>query len=464
MEQSNRSNTGDEPSLGSMDRRQDSGQEPRVGGDRALLHLAEMLQHTDPDVRIRAAFALAELGDERALAHLLRIMQDSTQHWNIRERAAYSIGPIGQAAVPHLLSLLYTDWNIYGKHPAAIGLGAIVRYYPALVEAIAPALIEALNSPLLATRVAAVQSMGRMRNPIFTRPLLDVLSGERSRIGDCAAEALGMIGEKARTPEVLDVLFERLLGERTEHSSISLYADALARIGDPITIPRALRLIEQGEGRIANIIDQLVEGFRETATPYLLDGLDRIDNSYRPLIIAALGFTRDRRATEALLEMLDSEVEYRAIIIEALGMLRDPLAIPKLTEWLNSQKDPHLVTRILWALSLIGDPATGAELLEYLESHTDGNLFAIRMLGEIKYVPAVPCLIDRLSIRSVRSHAIVALVRIGTPEALSALAGLVSQQEIATIPENLDPAALDAIEALRAGQNPARKKEKGHHS
>ncbi|MBN1428444.1 MAG: hypothetical protein JXB07_08665 [Anaerolineae bacterium] len=39
----------------------------------------------------RAAFALAELGDEQALDHLLAILQDSTQPWGVRERAAYSV-------------------------------------------------------------------------------------------------------------------------------------------------------------------------------------------------------------------------------------------------------------------------------------------------------------------------------------------------------------------------------------
>ncbi|MBN1310609.1 MAG: HEAT repeat domain-containing protein [Anaerolineae bacterium] len=452
MGQKDRLRTGREPSLSSESRPQSSGQEPRVGGDRAILHLAEMLQHDDPDVRTRAVFALAEFGDERALAHLMEIMQDGSQPWGVRERAAYSIGPIGEAAVPHLLSLLHADWNIYGDNPAAIGLGAVIRHHTSLSETVTPALIEVLDNTTKGTRVAAVQAMGKVGDPAFVPHLLEVLRSEHGRIEVCAAESLGMLGEKARMPEVFDALFDRLLDKHTEHGSVSPYAEALARIGDPQTIPQALTLIEQGEQHVANVIDQLVEGFREAATSHLLDWLRRVDSPYRPHVIAALGFTRDRRAVEALLEMLDAELEHQATIIEALGMLRDPLALPRLVDLLNEPAEPHLATRILWALGLVGDFGIAPLLLSYLENHTAGSLIAIRMLGEFKYAPAVPYLIGRLSQGSARATVITALVRIGTPEALSALARLVSPEEITTLPENLNPDALATIEALRANQ------------
>lgn len=454
MRQSNRPHTGREPALSGGDRPQGSGQEPRVGGDRALLHLVEMLQHHEPHVRTRAALSLAEVGDERALTHLLAIMQDGSEYWDIRERAAYALGPIGRAAVPRLLSMLYVDWNIYSENLAAIGLGAVARHHPHLVDDIAPALIKALGDSGLSTRVAVVRSMGRVGDPAFIPHLLDVLRAERGRLGVCTAEALGMFGEKARLPEVVDALFDCLLDERTEHGMVSPFAEALAGIGDPQTIPHALKLIEQGQWRVANVIDQLVEGFGETATPYLLDSLQRINNRYRPPVIEALGSTRDRRAVEALLDMLDDGAEHKSSIIGALGMLRDPQAAPRLVELLYVPAEPYIITKIMWALDLIGDSAVAPVLLSYLDDHTTGSLIAIRMLGEFKYAPAVPYLIGRLSNRIAHADVIIALARIGTPEALSALARLVSPEELVGLPENLDPAILDAIEALRTNPQP----------
>ena len=452
MGQNNRPHTGREPSLSGESPPRSSRQEPQVGGDRALIHLAEMLQHGDPAVRTRAVFALAEFGDERALAHLLAIMQDSAQPWGVRERAAYSVGPIGQPAVSPLLSLLQDGWNIRGQNPAAIGLGAVVRHRPVLTETITPILIETLHNAKMHTRVAVVQAMGRVGDPASIPHLLAVLRSEPGRIRVCAVEALGMLGDKARLPDVFDALFDCLSDERIEYGKVSPAAEALARIGDPATIPHAIELLAQGEQRIANVIDQLVEGFRETATPSLLGALQHIDVQHRSLIIAALGFTRDRQAVEALLAMLDTEIEHRATIIEALGMLRDPLALPKLVNLLDASTEPHLITRILWALGLIGDSSIAPVLLSYLEGHTAGSLIAMRMLGELKYAPAVPYLIGRLSKKGARAQAIAALVRIGTPEALSALARLVSKEEITMLPENFDPAALDDIETIRASQ------------
>jgi HEAT repeat protein len=260
---------------------------------------------------------------------------------------------------------------------------------------------------------------------------------------------LGLLGEKARLPDVVDALFDCLLDEHTEPGMVSPFAEALASIGDPQTIPRALQLIEQGEWRVAHVIDQLVEGFGASATFYLSEALKRIDNRYRPLVIEALGSTRDQQAVETLLQMLDSEAEHKSAVIGALGMLRSPLALPKLLEQLQVPAEPYIITKILWALDLIGDVSVAPELLSYLSNHTFGSLSAIRMLGEFKYVPAVPYLIGRLSNRVARADVIIALARIGTLEALSALARLVSRQEMVGLPENLDPAVLEAIEALR---------------
>lgn len=453
-QKSNRPRTGREPSLGGGDRPQGTGQEPRVGGDRALLHLVEMLQHTDRDVRTRAALSLAEVGDERALTHLLAIMQDGSEYWDVRERAAYALGPIGQAAVPRLISMLYVDWNIYSENLASIGLGAVARQHPHLVDDISPALMKALSDSGLSTRVAVVRSMGRVGAPVFIPHLLNILRTEHGRLGVCTAEALGMLGEKARLPEVIDALFDCLMEERTEHGMVSPFAEALANIGDPQTIPHALKLIEQGQWRVANVIDQLVEGFGETATPYLLDSLRRVDNRSCPLVIEALGSTRDHRAVEALLTMLHDEAEHKSAIVGALGMLRDSQAVSRLVELLYVPAEPYIITKILWALDLIGDAAVAPVLLSYLDDHTTGSLIAIRMLGEFRYAPAVPYLIGRLSNRIAHADVIIALARIGTPEALSALARLVSREELVGLPENLDPAVLDAIEALRVNPRP----------
>jgi HEAT repeat protein len=461
MGQDDRLHTGDEPSLGGPAHARSRGQEPRVGGDRALLHLAEMLGSKEPDIRDRAVFALAELGDERALAHLLAIMQDSSQPWGVRERAAYAVGPIGQAAVPHLFSLLGADWNIYGKNLAAISLGTIARQHPLLVDSIVQTLIEGQSRAIPGMRAAVIQAMGRVGDPAFVPYLLEVLGSEPGRLGECAAESLGMLGEKSRMPEVVDMLFERMLGEHDKRGSPSIYAEALARIGDSSTIPRALALMEHGEERVAAVLDQLVEGVGEAATPHLLQALARPDYPYRSSVIAALGFTRDRRAVEALLTMLD-EMGHRATVIEALGMLRDPLALPRLIELLNSPSGPPLAARILWALGVIGDAGIAPALLSYIESHTAGSLIAIRMLGSFRYVPAVPYLIDRLSHKSARAHAITALVLIGTPEALSAIARLVNPQELAALPENFDPDVLGAIDTLRDEQGYTLGSKKGH--
>ena len=70
--------TNTDPSLGGEKKIDTSSKEPQLSGDEAILHYVEMLEHEDADVRERAIFKLAELGDERAIEGLIGLLEYSS--------------------------------------------------------------------------------------------------------------------------------------------------------------------------------------------------------------------------------------------------------------------------------------------------------------------------------------------------------------------------------------------------
>jgi len=224
--------SGDEPSLGG-DRREWSevtGQEARLGGEFALLHLVEMLQHEDREVRLRATFKLAELGDERAVDNLLDLLLDEDTSTRMQSRASLALGRIGdERAVDVLLSQLYRLHSYrYGWWELATStLEALLLIGgEQAADGILTFVLRA--QPGSSLGAAAAETLGEIGDEQTMMRLIIALETDTIRVRSFAARTLGAIGDD----QTVNFLINAGLNDEAEEVRWQAGL-ALARMGTP---------------------------------------------------------------------------------------------------------------------------------------------------------------------------------------------------------------------------------------
>lgn len=160
--------------------------------------LAGAVQHPIQDVRIHAAFKLAQqFKDPRAVPGLIEVLRGEYSYAGAEERrlAAALLGEIGEAAqsgVPALLDVLRDDIQPIRVN-VAWALGQIGD------DTAVPGLIDALRDRERDVRKVAAIALGQLRNVNAVPALIDALRDGEGSVRQAAAEALRRIG----TPEAL---------------------------------------------------------------------------------------------------------------------------------------------------------------------------------------------------------------------------------------------------------------------
>lgn len=172
--------------------------------------LIGILTRDYPPVQSSAAFALGEIGDERAVEILLKQMKDGESD-TVRINSAIAIGKIGkETAIKPLIDRL-RDNKAGMRSSAALWLGKLRN------ETAVEPLIEVLNSGKLSgerakdsintnedLRKSVVLALGEIRSTEATETLTGVLTDNEEKVSVriAAALALGKIGD----PEALETL------------------------------------------------------------------------------------------------------------------------------------------------------------------------------------------------------------------------------------------------------------------
>ena len=130
---------------------------------KAIPYLIEGLRDENAGIRIKAAFTLGKIGDADGLEPLVRAIQDIDPE--VRIAAVRALGDIRDPrALPFLINL-FSDSNNNVCIAAADALTMIGM--PAFES-----LVAALGDPGRSPRLAAVRSLGNIRNPKVIPPLI----------------------------------------------------------------------------------------------------------------------------------------------------------------------------------------------------------------------------------------------------------------------------------------------------
>ena len=166
-----------------------------------LEDLTKKLYNYDINVQVSAVEELAKMGDEKAVEALLKFVFMKSEDWRVKIRAIRLLGNIPDTGVSDKLVTIFNDPFLNDECPAmkwntAVALGHRHNKGTRAVDV----LIDALNYDNLLIREAAIQSLGKIGDPISVPYLITALNDDRFAVKYNAVKALENIGSKEAAP------------------------------------------------------------------------------------------------------------------------------------------------------------------------------------------------------------------------------------------------------------------------
>jgi len=403
--------------------------------------LVEGLHDESWRVRRAAASGFARMpGRAASVERLISVLgeRDETGARNAAAEALVGLGPASVGPLVRLLGHVDPDQRKF----AADILGQLAR--PEAEDALVSVLLEDGD---LNVRVAAAEALGRMAGRGGARALERTLSDIEPLLRLSALESLAALRQPPPLADVLPLLNNPLL-KRSAYRVLGL-------------IPRleATELVCRGLGAESR-------STREAALVALGQQAALTAPSLRPGMDAAVTQVLQRlpEASEWVASALESEdLELRAGALVVAAALRTPRLAPLVAEVAQEER---LVPEVMRTLACFG-PETGRELLASMGRLSfPAREAAGQALVEMVDASFVPELVQMLdwSELDVKSVAVRALGRTGSPDAVAPLAHLLSDPEMAALAaralvslatSHRDP-VLHALEsALEGGADPS---------
>jgi HEAT repeat protein len=361
--------------------------------------LMELLKDEDPDLRIQAALALGEQHDPAAIPALVAALHDSNP--NVRFQAIESLGRLRAAAAVDDLLALVEARDFFLAFAALDALAAIgdPRMAPRLVPLLA---VDDLRTPV-------ADALAASGDAAAVDPLIATLN-------ESAGAALSIAGALAR----IHHRFEREYGDGAriadavrrgiESSGERHLVDAVARAGaselpglvavlgwmQSAEIDRTLtRLL--GEPAVRAEVVEALARHGEGVVDLLIDQVGSEDRDIRYAAVIALGRVGSKRATPALVGLLDEENDLLLASAGALARIGDRAAFEPLLVLLG-HPDGSVRQAAIGALNSIGHPEMAARVAVLLGN---GNPLvresAVRIAGYFGYAQTADRLFDCLA-------------------------------------------------------------------
>ena len=389
-----------------------------VRSDEAIPGLLKFVEHSDSDVRQRAANVLGKIGSEAAIPGLLKLVEHSD--YDVRWRAADVLGKISsKAAIPGLIELVEHS-NSDVRRRVADALGKIGY------EEVIPGLLQLVEDADFQVRKIVANALGKIDSEAVITGLLKLVQDSNYDVRKNAAIALGEIGFEDVIPELLKMVEDLDCNVRWR------VVKALGKIGSQVAISGLLKLLEHSNSDVRiSVVKALDEINSEALIPGLLKLLEHSNSDVRSSAVRVLGEIGSELAIPGLLKLLeDSDSDVRWIAIYALGKIDSNLAILVLLKLLKDS-DSDVRWSAAYALGQIGSELATSGLLKLLEDSDDG----VRMNAEDALYKigsaANPGLLKLLKYSNSNVHLKVAdeLGEIGSEEAIPRLLKLVEDSD-----------------------------------
>ncbi|MGI9174190.1 MAG: HEAT repeat domain-containing protein [Rhodothermales bacterium] len=394
--------------------------------------------NANEEVALAALFALQNIGDERALTTIMDLY-DRTENERIREKIVHSLSQFdAPEATDKLLDIVRSDPSQDVQRSAihALGNRDDVQAVNALIQI-------AQGDGDVDIRQNAIHALGNRGGDFVAKTLGEIARRAiDQKIGSAAAFALSNVDDEAATEELEAVLRESKLADVRK---MALHALSNRDDEKAFEILRSVALSDNPlDLREAAVFALGNRDGEETATA-LQAVFESADNQrVRGAALSALANQDGPGAREFLVSVAssDGDEELARMAIHALASHGE---IPVLLDVLR--RTPHRLVRgeILVRLGFDGGREAVEALGKVVKSMEDinGRQIAAEALGDTDSEDAIPILLDvaqnDANVR-VRTAAVNALSRIGTPAAQDALLQILQGEAVGSDPkENNNP-------------------------
>jgi HEAT repeat protein len=423
---------------------------PRREAERAL---AADLRHPDPDVRARAAGALANPNVLVSSDALGALWSDGA--WQTRRAAVWRLaGRADRELVGSVLLALRDGHRDFGIVSSALSLLALsdvdivgplieflrdpdsnVRLQAAMLlggrpePRVTSALLGALGDGDPNVRFHAIEALGRLRAADGVDALMTIAESADFFLAFAAIDSLGRIGERRIARRLIPLLAEPML--RTS------VAEALGLLGDASVVPSLVGLLDEPDAQADVVVRSLRALYTSAAGT---DGASAIVASVR----TAIGATGSQ------------------VLLDAVGKKDvDSEALATVLTWLDGPAVSRALTRLLGSpgargMAIEALVASGARVVEVLIGELDAEDLEVRQaavvgLGRIGDRRATAPLLGKLADEDLVVPVVEALGRLGDGGAFEALVEQLWHDE-ATVRR----AAVAALRALADPRTPER--------
>jgi HEAT repeat protein len=412
------------------------------------------LQHPSYVVRKAAITALGKYKDRRSVDALIRMLQDESEYKSIRAEAAVALGALldERASAPLLAAL--DDRNAEVRAKAAAALGAIkdAKADGKLISLVQDRLEDT------AVRAASVAALGAIGDRSVEPQLLYALTTESGDTYNNAISALGKLKSTKAVPELIAILEDRSVpldastDELAKASARTKAAAALAEIGDQRAAEALGRRVADETEYIVAIHEELKrnwswEAFVAAAKSFRLPAFvapkleQRMEDPWEDNPIRAA-------ASLALVHCDVAQGDVAQDTSQVIARLRTLLGAPK--------KEVRQATAL--GIGKSGIRELKDELVKIMNGETELDIDvrrgATQGMGELADLTTIPDLIevfnDETNDEEIRRDAAIALGKLGTDEAVSALLQKLQTLQASKAAKNL---RIDITKALGNAKN-----------
>jgi HEAT repeat protein len=359
-----------------------------------LSPLLEILKDSNPDLRMQAALALGDLGNDRAIEGLLKSLSD--EDTNVRYHAIEALGKLKTAEAVDALAEIAESRDFFLAFAA---LESLANIGDARIAARMAALLdeEFLRDP-------TINLLGQLGDDSAIAPLTALLNTPAVPAA-VIADALAAIHDRYQeqysegahiadlvrgeiSPTGIQNLLDALAVPGKNLRSIALVLGWLKRAG----VDRALtRLMGRMDLR-DEIIEALVRHGPATVE-LLISQLKSEDLEVRRSAVVALGRIGDTTATSALVETLNDE-SLAVEVANALGQIGDPQALDGLVNLIGNT-DASIRQAAVSALNSLTLPSMSKRIIPLLHD-PDPNVreSAVKIAGYFGYPESADSLLE----------------------------------------------------------------------
>ncbi len=381
--------------------------------------LIKALKYEDSYIRMFAAIALGEIGDERAIAPLTQSLKDEEEEVNIE--ILKSLVRIGDPAVDTLIIALNDEKLWERSKLALIKIG----------EPASRNLVFKYNNQNRDTQIYYIDILGEIGDKNSVEHLIHILKDIKSRetydrdILTSTIKALGKIGDEKAT-DIMHDLYFKFCRNQSDRYLTELFVDGITDVDRDCSDFLVQELTSNNEHLREEVADALIKMEYQRAVDPLIRALkDKNGDIFRKRvaeIICRIG----EPAVIPLIHALKDEDRYlRCGAADSLGKIGDERAVKPLINSLKD-KDSYIRLEAAGALDRIGWKSKGGqENAYYLIAKAKWK--EVSKIGKLAVIPLIQALKD--GELDLRYGAAEALGEIGDERALEHLNQTLKDEE-----------------------------------